>query len=799
MKKIIFLIILCIPIFLSAQNKYTISGYITEKGSKESLIGVSVYVKEYATGAVSNTYGFYSVTLKERDSITLIYSYVGFTSDTIRTAFRSNHTFNVALEQGISLREVTISAEKNISETAQMSSIKLSSVEIKSVPMLFGEKDLFKTLMLLPGVQKGTEGTSGMYVRGGGPDQNLVILDEATIYNANHLLGFFSIFNGDAIKSVELIKGGFPARYGGRLSSIINVNMKEGNKTEYHGEGGLGIIAAHAMVEGPIVKNKSSFMVSARRTYLDALIQPILKIDNPNLSAGYYFYDLNAKLNYDFGDKNKLYVSGYFGRDKFYLSEKEKDYSTKVGLFWQNGTGTMRWNHLFTNKLFSNLSFIFSDYTMKIYMKEAMEDDKISMDYSSGIRDYSLKYDLTYVLNPSNTFYMGAIFTYHMFTPSALALKEADTSYNLSQSIKIHGFEYAIYAEDEINILNKLKINPGIRLAMFSVRGKTYFSPEPRLNVSYNILRNFALKASYALMNQNVHLMSNSSIGLPTDLWLPTTSNIRPQQSQQIAMGLAYDWEKPALSFSLEGYYKKMNHMIAYREGTSFLLMDYIEGDMPTTGELAWEKNIVTGQGWSYGVEFLVRRTAGKFTGWIGYTLSWTQQQFDELNFGNKFYARYDRRHDVSIVLMYSPTDNINLSLTWVYASGNAITLPESVYYSESMNNALDDFMSSKLNIPNAAMIYKNDYYEFIESYGQRNSSRMKSFHHLDVGIQFIKQHKKWKSIWEISVYNVYNHKNAFFYFVGNEYDEQTATYNNKLQQICIFPIIPSFSYNFQF
>jgi hypothetical protein len=250
------------------------------------------------------------------------------------------------------LREVTISAEKNISETAQMSSIKLSSVEIKSVPMLFGEKDLFKTLMLLPGVQKGTEGTSGMYVRGGGPDQNLVILDEATIYNANHLLGFFSIFNGDAIKSVELIKGGFPARYGGRLSSIINVNMKEGNKTEYHGEGGLGIIAAHAMVEGPIVKNKSSFMVSARRTYLDALIQPILKIDNPNLSAGYYFYDLNAKLNYDFGDKNKLYVSGYFGRDKFYLSEKEKDYSTKVGLFWQNGTGTMRWNHLFTNKLF---------------------------------------------------------------------------------------------------------------------------------------------------------------------------------------------------------------------------------------------------------------------------------------------------------------------------------------------------------------------------------------------------------------------------------------------------------------
>lgn len=797
MKKIFISFILIFPLSILAQKRQTISGYVYEKGSKESLLGVSVYVKEYETGTVSNSYGFYSVTLPAKDSITVIYSYVGFTSDTLVTSFISNQSYNVELEQGLHLKEVTIRAEKTNSESVQMSSIKLSPVEVKKVPMLFGEKDLFKTLMLLPGVQAGTEGTSGMYVRGGGPDQNLVILDEATIYNANHLLGFFSVFNGDAIKSVELIKGGFPARYGGRLSSIIDINMKEGNKTAYHGEGGVGIIASHAMVEGPIVKNKSSFMVSARRTYMDILLQPFIKITDPTFSTGYFFYDLNAKLNYDFGDKNKLYVSGYFGRDKFYMSNYEKDYSSKAGLFWQNGTGSLRWNHLFSNRLFSNLSYIYSDYTMKIYMTEKMGINKTSLDYHSGIQDHSLKYDLTFVLNPSHTFYMGAVFTYHQFTPSALILKDADTTYGHSQSVKIHGFEYAFYVEDDINIKNVFKINPGVRLSMFSVRGRTYVSPEPRLSMSYNILPNFAIKTSYAMMNQNIHLLSSSTIGLPTDLWIPSTNNIKPQQSQQIAMGLAYDWKKPDLSFSIEGYYKKMDRMIAYKEGSGFIFFDYIEdGTMPTSGELAWEKSLTIGQGYSYGVEFLVRRTAGKFTGWVGYTLSWTEQQFDELNFGNKFYARYDRRHDVSIVLMYSPNNWINLSLTWVFATGNAITLPESIYTSETINDFLHDYMAAKYGIDNQ---YYTDKLFDIHSYGSRNNVRMKPFHHLDVGIQFIRHHAKWKSIFEISVYNIYNQKNAFYYFVGYDYDEYGDTYQAKLKQICIFPIIPSFSYNFQF
>lgn len=800
MKKIAIIILYVIGIqqISFAQSKYTVSGYVSERGSKELLEGVSVYVKELGNGTLSNAYGFYSITMFERDSLSLIFSYVGYTSDTVRIAFHANKSLNIELLKGLSLKEVSITAEKTASEVVQMSTVKISAVEVKSIPMLLGEKDVFKTLMLLPGVQSAAEGTSGMYIRGGGPDQNLIILDEATIYNANHLLGFFSVFNGDAVKSVELIKGGFPARYGGRLSSIIDVNMKEGNKNSYHGEGGIGLIAAHATVEGPIVKNKSSFIISARRTYLDILIQPILKLNEPGMMAGYFFHDVNAKLNYDFGDKNKLYISGYFGRDKFYMSERDIDYVQKAGLFWQNGTGTVRWNHLFTHKIFSNLSFIFSDYTMKIYSKQKDYSEVYNMHYTSGIRDYSLKYDLTYVLSPTHSLFIGGVFTFHEFRPSALMVEDVDTSYNVSQSVKINGFEYALYAEDEINIRNKFKMNPGIRLGMFTVRGKSYFSPEPRLNMSYNLQSNLAIKASYALMNQNIHLLTSSNIGMPTDLWVPSTNNIRPQQSQQIALGLVYDWKKPSLSFSLEGYHKKMDHMVAYKEGTSFLLMDIDlgEGELPETGKLAWEESITTGEGWSYGLEFLIRRTAGKFTGWIGYTLSWTQQRFEELNFGKKYYARYDRRHDVSIVLMYSPSNKINLSMSWVFASGNCITMPEAVLYQEGINEVLSEYMRSQLSIPSGSRFYTLN---TVESYGGKNNIRMRPFHHLDIGIQFIKTHKRnWKSIWELSIYNVYNHKNPFFYFVGTEFKED-GSYEQRLKQICIFPIIPSLSYNFQF
>ena len=676
---------------LFAQQTTTLSGYVYERGSLELLPYVTVYEPSSQTMVYTNNYGFYSLQFPSGDTAKVVFSSYGYGSDTLTLIGKSGkQSYNPELAKVTVLEEVVIRSERLQTQEVQMSTVHVSAKEVKSIPILFGEKDLFKTLLLMPGVQSGTEGTSGIYVRGGGPDQNLVILDEATIYNANHLLGFFSIFNGDAMKSVELVKGGFPARYGGRLSSVIDVRMKEGNKTEYHGEGGIGIISSHLMVEGPIAKNKASFMISGRTTYFDLLARPLMKILSPETSAGYYFFDLNAKFNYDISDKNKLYVSAYFGRDKFHLEEYdntdgEKD-KYKMGLYWQNATATARWNHLFTSNLFSNLSFIFSDYTMDIYDKFKSTDYQYSTTYKSGIRDFSLKYDLTYIPNSRHHILTGAEVTYHQSCPSAVSLKEDTLS---SKQVQIeHGLEYSLYFEDEIQI-RKFRINPGIRLTCFTVPRRTYFSPEPRLSMSYNFLPNLALKASYAMMSQSMLLLSTSTIGLPTDLWVPVTSRIKPQRSQQVALGLHYDLYNPSMSFSVEGYYKHMNNVLAYKEGASFFL-DAIEGIFnPGEFERIWSDNVTAGKGWSYGVEFLVRKNAGKFTGWIGYTLSWTQQQFDDLNFGRKFFARYDRRHDVSIVLMYSPTKKINLSLSWVFATGNAVTLPTSIYTAEDLINYL--------------------------------------------------------------------------------------------------------------
>ena len=795
MRKFLLSLILLIPTLLWSQ-RMTVSGYIYEKGSLETLPGVIVYEPLSQTTATSNSYGFYSLTFPQTEGSMVIFMYQGFDSDTLYITENTDINYNTKLQKGFLLEGVQVTAQKHNTDLVQMSSVSIGAKEVKALPALLGEKDVFKTLLLLPGVQSGTEGTSGIYVRGGGPDQNLIILDEATIYNANHLLGFFSIFNGDAIKSVELLKGGFPARYGGRLSSVIDITMKDGNKEAVHGEGGIGILSSHLMVEGPIVKNKASFMISGRATYADLLLAPIMKIYGEGSSAGYYFFDLNAKFNWEVNPKNKLFVSAYFGRDKFHMSDtysepnsKYKE-TNKMGLFWQNATATARWNHLFTNKIFSNLSFIFNDYKMDIYDKFHSDDYAYSMEYNSGIRDYTLKYDVTFLPDAINNIRIGAAVTYHEARPSAFALKEDTLSlHNIQKEL---GLEYALYAEDEINIHNKFRINPGIRLVCFSVPRKTYFSPEPRIALSYNFLPNFAIKASYAMMSQSMLLLSTSTIGLPTDLWVPVTEHVRPQRSHQVALGLHYDLRKPDMSFSIEGYYKKMNDIIGYKEGASFFL-DAIEGLIDPDMEKRWSDNITTGQGWSYGVEFLVRKNLGKFTGWIGYTLSWTEQQFDDLNFGRKFFARYDRRHDVSIALMYSPTKKINLSLAWTYATGNAVTLPTSIYPQECVSTYINNYV-------NHISEDYNDYYMYIENYGEKNNLRMKPFHHLDIGIQFVVPHRKsGESIFEISIYNVYNHKNAFFYFVGSTYDEKTNTSYQVLKQVCIFPIIPTFSYHFKF
>ena len=789
---------------LFAQN-ITVSGHLYERGSLESLPGGLVYDPVSQKATTTNTYGFYTLTLPYRDSLYVVFNSFGFMNDTLWVRTAEDVEYDAKLTKITTLETVTITAEKRNTEVAQMSSITLSAKEIQQVPMLFGEKDVFKTLLLLPGVQSASEGTSGIYVRGGGPDQNLIILDEATIYNASHLLGFFSIFNGDAIKSVELIKGGFPARYGGRLSSVIDINMKDGNKEEYHCEGGIGLISSNVMVEGPIIKNKASFMVSGRTTYLDLLMAPIMKLVTDGMSAGYYFFDLNAKFNFDLGKKDKLYLSSYFGRDKFHFTETENygfgEYDRyKVGLFWQNATATARWNHLFTNKIFSNLSFVFSDYNMNTYMGYKFyegvgnpNNETFNSRFSSGIRDYTLKYDVSINPNPTHRILVGAAVTAHIARPNAMTMN-VDTL-SMRQAEKEPGLEYAVYAEDEINIRNKFRINPGIRLVGFSVPHKTWFSPEPRLSMSYNILPNLAIKASYAMMSQSLILLSTSTIGLPTDLWVPVTDKIRPQRSQQVALGIHYDLKKPRLSFSIEGYYKKMDNILAYKEGSSYFmtLLDNLMDETVTGFQGTWTDNVTSGRGWSYGVEFLVRKEVGKFTGWVGYTLSWTKQQFEELNFGEPFFARYDRRHDVSIVLMYSPTSRINLSLSWVFATGNAITLPTSIYTAEDLINYLG------LTVPPSNFSWT--YVYTIENYGKKNDFRMKPFHHLDIGVQFIRPHKKnnGQSIFEISIYNVYNHHNPFFYFIGESYNQRTHEWTTQLQSLSIFPIIPTFTYHFKF
>ena len=791
-------VFLSLGAMLFGQN-ITVSGHLYERGSLESLPGGLIYEPVSQKATTTNTYGFYTLTLPYRDGMFVVFNCFGFVNDTLWVKGPQDVEYDARLSKITTLETVTITGEKTNTEQVQMSSIKLSTKEIQQVPMLFGEKDVFKTLLLLPGVQSASEGTSGIYVRGGGPDQNLIILDEATIYNASHLLGFFSIFNGDAIKSVELIKGGFPARYGGRLSSVIDINMKDGNKDSYHVEGGVGIISSNVMVEGPIIKDKASFMISGRTTYLDLLMLPLMKIMNNGTSTGYYFFDLNGKLNFELSKKDKLYLSAYFGRDKFHVAQNDSYMGTtdryRMGLFWQNATATARWNHLFTNKIFSNLSFVFSDYTMNTYMKYKYyyapndpDNETYSSDFNSGIRDYTLKYDIAYHPNATHHLLAGAAVTYHEARPNAMTMK-AD-SLTLKQIDKERGLEYAVYVEDEINIRNKFRINPGVRLVAFSVPHKTWFSPEPRLAMSYNFLSNLALKASYAMMSQNMILLSTSTIGLPTDLWVPVTDKVRPQRSQQVALGLHYDLKKPQLSFSVEGYYKWMNNILAYKEGTSYfttLVEQILEENFEGEAQSRWTENVTSGKGWSYGVEFLVRKEVGKFTGWVGYTLSWTKQQFDELNFGEPFFARYDRRHDVSIVLMYSPTKKINLSLSWVFATGNAVTLPTSVYTSETLDDYLDNTIPDNGN--------PITYYGYVENYGKKNDFRMKPFHHLDIGVQFIKPHKKnnGQSIFEISIYNVYNHHNPFFYYTDQVYGKY------KLQQISIFPIIPTFTYHFKF
>jgi hypothetical protein len=770
-------ILLLISISLSAQTKYTISGYVREKGSQESLPGVAVVNLKTKNGTVTNNYGFYSLTIPA-DSVDLFVTYVGY--QPFKGKFLLGKDTMITIDLAVvELNTVVITDEQTerVSDGTQMSTVSIPVEQIKAIPALLGEKDVLKVVQLMPGVHSGNEGSSGFYVRGGGADQNLIILDDATVYNAYHLFGFFSIFNGDALKSVELTKGGFPARYGGRLSSVLEMQMKEGNKQEFHGEAGIGLISSRLTLEGPIIKGKSSFLVSGRRTYIDALIYPFLPPEN---KFGYFFHDFNAKVNYDINPNNRLYLSGYFGKDKFYAKFNDGlGYQDKASMDWGNATATLRWNHLWNDQLFSNTSFIFTNYELGIGYEFHDGTDDFILKYSSGIRDFSLKHDFDFAPGPDHFIKFGAISTYHRFNPSAIVVRSSYAPDNLFKQKILEAYESGIYVEDDWRISDRLKINLGFRLSHFNVQKEHYFRPEPRVAARFMVDKNSSVKACFTIMNQYLHLLSNTGIGLPTDLWVPATANVKPQQSWQAAVGYARDIPKYNLMLTAEAYYKQSTDVLGYKDGASFLLV----GEFEEGSEVTWENNVTSGTGESYGFEMLAQRKFGKFTGWIGYTLSWTWLQFDSINFGKKYYARQDRRNDVSVVGIYKFNDDITLSFTWVYGTGAAITLPQAEYVVVDHDPA-----SGQQSMPQNAWSW------FVSDYGEKNSFRMEAYHRMDLGIQFHKKMKYWDRTFEVSFYNLYNHKNPFFYYISTDMNGM-----RRLKQVSLFPIIPSVSWTIKF
>ncbi len=776
----VFTLLLLPTLAFSQKKTYTISGYVEDASSREKLIAANVYDLHTLQGTVTNTYGFFSLTLPQ-DSVHLGVSYIGFQPDRLSFFLNKDTTITFRLAPSIKLATVEVVAEKldRIEENTQMSRMEVPVDQIEKLPALLGEVDVLKTLQLLPGVQGGGEGQNGLYVRGGSPDQNLILLDGVPVYNVSHLLGFFSVFNSDAIKNVTLTKGGYPARYGGRLSSIIEINMKEGNMREFHGEGSVGLIASRLTVEGPVVKDKTSFMISGRRTYADLLFGPLIQSSTgpgEDVRLRMFFYDLNAKVNHKINDRHRLYLSAYSGSDIFHARYREKysggSYLTDGGIDWGNITAAARWNFMINKKLFSNTTLTYSRFRFN-FLTEVEENDEgditsYSAKYFSGIYDLAGKIDLDYIPNPKHYVRFGGGITRHSYDPGAFVFKARfdeerfDTILGSSQTQSV---EFALYGEDDVN-LGALKANIGLHASGFLVNGKFYHSIQPRLGLRYLLNNDWAVKASFATMAQYINLLTNESLSLPTDLWVPSTERIKPQTSWQPAIGVARTlWNE--YEFSVEGYYKKMKNVLSYKEGVSFI---GLEND--------WQDKVTQGDGESYGVEVFIQKKRGKTTGWLGYTYSRTWRQYDDINGGKRFPFKYDRRHDVELVVSHKVSDKISVSGTWVYGTGNAITLPLYRYESPVVYDEL------------SGQYYSRE----LESIGDKNSFRMAPYHRLDLSVEFHKQKRKYERTWVVSVYNAYNRPNPYFIYDG--YDNEG---NRAFRQVSLFPVIPSVAYNFKF
>lgn len=774
---------------VQAQN-FVISGYVKDASSGEALIGATVVdLKNPSVGQASNIYGFYSFELPKGKYI-IKASYVGYESTTIEVDLTENRTFNISLAaESKSLDEVVVSAKRadeNVS-SVKMSTENLSIEKIKSIPALFGEVDVIKSIQLLPGVTSAGEGTTGMFVRGGSSDQNLILLDEATVYNASHLLGFFSVFNPDAIKNVEIYKGGIPAKFGGRVSSILDIQMREGNNKKYVASGGIGTISSRLTAEGPIIKDKSSFLFSGRRTYADIFLG--LSNDENIRNNTLFFYDFNAKLNYQLSEQDKLYVSGYFGRDKL-------GFQDLFGFDWGNATFSARWNHLFNEKLFMNLTALYSNFDYGFDVATA----GFEYEWNSGLTEYNLKFDFDYFLNNNNTIQFGVNSIYHIFSPVDIE-SETQALRELSVS-KDYAVENAIYISNKTDFSRKFSAEYGLRASSFTKIGldtvtlyqegkprkpenevgekvynsgevvKNYGGLEPRVGLRYLLNSRNSLKLSYNRMRQYLQVATNATAGFPTDRWIPADSYIKPIIADQIAMGYFKNMNENAWEFSVETYYKWIQNVVDFLPGEDILLNDKIENA------------VASGRAWAYGAEFLIRRNVGKTTGWLGYTLARTQRQIDGVANGDPYLARYDKTHDLSLVLSHELTKKLVFSTNWVYATGAAVSFPEGRYILEGQS------------VP-----YYND--------KVRNTSRMPAYHRWDVSLNWDlnSNSEKFSHSLNFSIYNVYNRKNAFsieFREVNNkqpnyseEVDGPITSTTPESVKTSLFGILPSITYNF--
>ena len=772
---------------MSAQENYTISGYITDAESGETLIGATALVKEIGNGAVSNEYGFYSISVP-KGKYTLEFSYIGFGNVIKPFSLSANYKLDVEMsEMKNELAEVVVTAKEedgNVREVS-MSVNKLDITTIKSMPTLLGEVEIIRSLQLLPGVNSVGEGATGFNVRGGSIDQNLILLDEAPVYNSSHLFGFFSVFNPDAVKDVKLYKGGIPSRYGGRLSSILDVRMKEGNKKKLNINGGVGFIFSRLSVEAPIIKDKSSLIVAARRSYIDILAKPFLSesLDGSQLN----FYDLTLKTNYDINDKNRLFISGYFGRDNF-------GFGDQAGFNWGNKTGTIRWNHLFSERLFSNLTFYFSDYDYQIKFGN---DSQNKFDWNASIQNIGVKPEFSFFLKPGNLLKFGGQSILYTFDPgNAVGVSEGEErDFSLPQK---YAMENAIYVENEIDISTTIKANYGLRLSSFTYLGKgtayeyadgipgerryatsateygdwksikTYYNFEPRLSLQMQLSSNNSIKASYNRTTQYIHLVSNTTAATPVDVWTPSTNNIRPSTADQVAFGYFQNLNDNTYELSAEVYYKTMNNLVDYIDGADLLLNQFIEGDL------------IEGKGRAYGIELMAKKTKGKFSGWLSYTLARTERQTPGISGGEWYASRFDQLHNLSLTGFYEINDRWTTSANFAFNTGSPTTFPTTRY-------TIQGFV-----VPHNA----NE---------ERNNVRLPNYHRLDLSITRkgeIKEGKRWTGDWVFSVYNVYNRKNAFSIFFAQEDGRIPigSSVNTDAYRLSVIgSFIPSVSYNFKF